>query len=225
MSKKKQGSVRVESREVVVADLIPRYAGRTDNPNRMDDERFALLVEAIRAEGFLQPILVTPTADGRFRIEDGHHRWLAAREVGLKSVPAVVLHADPHSSRAVLLGLGMNRLRGELNLSSAAMLISEAQAELALPMPEMSILTGFTADEIETLLGSVGDDVPDLVLDDSATTIERTERAADSEKVYELTIKFTDRDQFKLAKRKLRKLGKGDMAFGVLVALGEDGDE
>ncbi|MBW0254420.1 MULTISPECIES: ParB/RepB/Spo0J family partition protein [unclassified Cellulomonas] len=47
------------------------------------------LVAAVREVGILHPITVTPRADGRFRIIDGHRRYEAARRVGLQVIPVI----------------------------------------------------------------------------------------------------------------------------------------
>lgn len=58
------------------------------------DDRVSCLVRKIRNSGLWRvPILVEATAQA---IMDGHHRWTAARRLGLKRVPAVVLtYGDP----------------------------------------------------------------------------------------------------------------------------------
>ena len=87
------------------------------NPNVMEPEQYGMLVEAIRKVGFLQPLLVRRT-NGTVTCIDGHHRLRAAREVGLKTVPCVTV--DAGDDQVTALRLGMNRLRGELNLALVA---------------------------------------------------------------------------------------------------------
>lgn len=210
---------------VACGDLVPRYADAASNPNRMEAEKYAMLLAAIRDEGFLQPILVTRLPNGKYRIEDGHHRWWAARELGLTEVSVCVKEyaGAKENPRATLLGIGMNKLRGELDLSTTVDVIREVQDILdGIELPEISALTGFTTEELELLLEDPTD--PAGLLDDSGSAIDEVEREErkDSDKVYTLELKFTDKDQFKLVKRKLRKLGSGDLAHGVVVALGED---
>lgn len=227
-TKKPTGKTPVDPTEAVVLELdigqlVPRYADAAANPNRMAPEVFASLVELIKTEGFLQPILVTRMKNGKYRIEDGHHRWWAARELGLTKVTAVVKESMTEDQRARLLGLGMNRLRGELDLSTAVDIIREVQAVVDnLELAEISQLSGFTSEELDLLLADSTD--PGELLDSDVGTIgdiEREERSSD-EKTYNLEIVFTDKDQYKLARRKLRRMGKGDLAHGVMVALGED---
>lgn len=80
-----------------VADLVglhlltesPLNARQTFNAHE-DDE----LVASVRAHGVLTPLLVRPTADGRFEIGAGHRRYRAARKAGLQRVPAIIREMD-----------------------------------------------------------------------------------------------------------------------------------
>lgn len=72
------------------------------------------LVESIRAQGILQPLLVTPAADGSFVIVAGERRWRAAQHAGLAEVPVVV--RDVADDRELLeLALVENLQRTDLN--------------------------------------------------------------------------------------------------------------
>ena len=57
------------------------------------------LVRSIRERGLLQPIVVTPAAEGRYRIIAGQKRYLACRHLGWKSIPAIV-RSDADTPRA-----------------------------------------------------------------------------------------------------------------------------
>ena len=65
-------------------------------PNRLqpranfDEEGLAELAASIRAQGIVQPIIVTQEADGGYLIVAGERRWRAARRAGLDEVPVVV---------------------------------------------------------------------------------------------------------------------------------------
>lgn len=64
------------------------------NPNTMDTEEFAELVDEVRHLGRLpKPIVVNKGATG-WVIVDGEHGWRAAREVGLPTVACEVVEVD-----------------------------------------------------------------------------------------------------------------------------------
>ncbi|MBW2967275.1 ParB N-terminal domain-containing protein [Candidatus Woesearchaeota archaeon] len=49
------------------------------------------LSKSVEVLGILQPVMVTPTEDGRYRLITGHRRTRAAKKVGLPEVPAIVV--------------------------------------------------------------------------------------------------------------------------------------
>ncbi|MBS0537010.1 MAG: ParB/RepB/Spo0J family partition protein, partial [Proteobacteria bacterium] len=51
----------------------------------------AALLDSIRAQGVLVPVLLRPEDDGGYTLIAGHRRVRAAREVGLEHIPALVL--------------------------------------------------------------------------------------------------------------------------------------
>jgi len=73
--------------EISVDLLVPFK----DHPfAQYEGQRFADMVESVRANGVLVPIVVRPSDDGSFEILSGHNRVAAAKEAGLETVPAVV---------------------------------------------------------------------------------------------------------------------------------------
>lgn len=56
-----------------------------------DQDAILELADSIKQNGILQPLLVTK-ADGYYKIISGERRWRAAREAGLKEVPARVMN-------------------------------------------------------------------------------------------------------------------------------------
>lgn len=92
---------------------------------RFDEEAIEDLTASIRAQGVVQPLLVTPGRDGTFTIIAGERRWRASRRAGLESVPVVV--REVADDRELLeLALVENLQRSDLNA------LEEAEAYLAL---------------------------------------------------------------------------------------------
>jgi ParB family chromosome partitioning protein len=92
---------------------------------RFDDEQLAELAESIRAQGIIQPLVVTASVDGTFVIVAGERRWRAARRAGLTEVPVVI--REVAGDRQLLeLALVENLQRSDLNP------IEEAEALFAL---------------------------------------------------------------------------------------------
>jgi ParB family chromosome partitioning protein len=73
--------------KLLVTDLAPN----PDQPRKhFDDEALKELAGSIKRYGILQPIVVTPTKDGKYYIVAGERRTRAAKLAGLKTIPTIV---------------------------------------------------------------------------------------------------------------------------------------
>ncbi len=81
----------------------------------MGAEALAELVESVRRQGILQPILArsSPAEPGRFQIIAGERRWRAAQAAGLHEIPVLVRELG--DSEAMAAGLVENLQRQDLN--------------------------------------------------------------------------------------------------------------
>ena len=125
--------------EVPIDQLRPDPA----NPRRISDDELGALERSLRQFGFVQPVLA--------RREDhtvigGHQRLVAARRLGLRSVP--VTYLDLSIEQARLLNLALNRISGSWDDALLARLLADLQAT---PNIDLS-LSGFGEDEISDLL-------------------------------------------------------------------------
>src|SRR5674476_1397410 len=77
------------------------------NPRRISDEELDSLERSIRQFGFVQPILARKE-DGV--VIGGHQRLVAARRLGLTTVP--VTYLDLSTEQARLLNLAHNKISG-----------------------------------------------------------------------------------------------------------------
>lgn len=73
--------------ELRVADIEPN---RSQPRKVFDEEALTTLSSSIEKHGLIQPILVEPMENGRYRIIAGERRWRASRMAGLENIPAVV---------------------------------------------------------------------------------------------------------------------------------------
>jgi ParB/RepB/Spo0J family partition protein len=187
------------------------------NPNSMTPEAFDMLKEAIRRVGFLQPALVRPGKKSGFEIIDGHHRIAAARALEYSAVPCVVIEADDPTTAA--LRIGMNRMRGELNLSAVASQMGMLATE-GWQLDDMT-LTGFSGDEVADLLSSLKLN-EDEVLGHGNIELEDAP-LDDAPPVFLIEIHFADKTEFRKARAGLKRAaGKSkDLGKGLLRLLGE----
>lgn len=92
-------------------DLIDLPASQ---PRRYFDERaMQSLVESIKADGILQPLLVRPLGDNRYELIAGERRYRSAREIGLKEVPVTIRELT--EQQALHIALVENLQREDLN--------------------------------------------------------------------------------------------------------------
>jgi hypothetical protein len=75
----------MEIQNIAITAIRPYHR----NP-RKNDKSIALLVKAIKKQGFTEPI----TVDEDYTILTGHSRYFAARHIGMTEIPTVVLKLD-----------------------------------------------------------------------------------------------------------------------------------
>jgi ParB family chromosome partitioning protein len=130
------GAAPVELAELPV-DAI--HANPRQPRKRFDSDAANGLAESIRAQGVVQPILVRSRKTGGYELIAGERRWRAARDAGMKTVPAVIRDADDRDT--LLLGLVENVARE--NLSP----VEEARA-FAMLLDEFGLALGEVAERV-----------------------------------------------------------------------------
>ncbi len=201
MSKRRAGLGRgldalLESRapgveSVAIDRLSPnRYQPRAE----FDDPGMEELAESIRRQGIVQPIVVTPRADGDYTIVAGERRWRAARRAGLDEVPVVVREvADERQLLEV--ALVENLQRADLNAVEEAEAFRSLQQTFGMSHEQIARQVGKSRvsitnalrllalpAEIQDMLRdgrlSAGQARPLLAVDDAKRQLELARRAA-----------------------------------------------
>ncbi len=136
------GDARMLIDHVVIDDLNPDPA----NPRRIGERELESLTRSLREWGFVQPVIV--------RREDrtvigGHQRLLAARKLGMKTVPVIWLDISIEQSR--LLNMALNRIGGEWDEDLLAHMLADLQGVDGIDLS----LSGFEAGELDKLLKSL----------------------------------------------------------------------
>jgi ParB family chromosome partitioning protein len=107
---------------------------------RFDSDAQNGLAESVRAQGVVQPVLVRSRAAGGWELIAGERRWRAAREAGMKTVPAVIRDADDRDT--LLLGLVENVAREDLSAVEAARAFAVLFDEFGLSLGEVAEKVG-----------------------------------------------------------------------------------
>ena len=80
---------------------------------RFDEAALEELAQSISQRGVIQPVIVTPLGQGRYRLVAGERRWRAAQKARLHEIPALVRELDQREVMA--LALIENLQREDLN--------------------------------------------------------------------------------------------------------------
>ena len=104
----------VEFREIPLGELtIGTGQVRTRNVSQEVDE----LADSIAKVGLLEPIVVSPTADGRYEIITGQRRFLAHQELGKENIWAAILSEPVDEITAKVISVTENLVRRDLHSS------------------------------------------------------------------------------------------------------------
>jgi len=135
-------SQTLEITHLTIGDLRPDPA----NPRRISDEELESLTRSIREFGLIDPIIARREDN---TVIGGHQRLLAARKLGIKQVPVVLV--DLSAEQAHLLNLALNRISGSWDQDLLGRLLADLKA-----VPDVDLsLTGFSEDELQKHLKSL----------------------------------------------------------------------
>ena len=104
-----------------------------------DDKELQGLMESIQKHGVLQPVLVKPLQHGYMLIA-GERRWRAAKQLGLKEIPAIVRQVDDTNSLEI--ALVENIQRESLNPMEKAKGFQELMSKFKLTHEEIAKAMG-----------------------------------------------------------------------------------
>jgi ParB family transcriptional regulator, chromosome partitioning protein len=145
-------------RTLPVASLHPN---RFQPRSYFDESAIEELVASIRAQGIIQPLVVTPEGEG-YAIIAGERRWRAAHKAGLEAVPVVVRQVA--DDRELLeLALVENLQRSDLNPIEEAEAYAALQEKFGLSQEEVAGRVGKARTTVTNALRLLR--LPDEVLD------------------------------------------------------------
>lgn len=75
----------------------------------LDDEKMDELVESIKANGVLTPVLVRPDDEGTYEMISGHRRLHAAKRAGLFRIPAIVKEMTNDEATIIMVDSNVQR--------------------------------------------------------------------------------------------------------------------
>lgn len=141
-------SATEEVRSLAVTQLVP---SRRQPRSRFDDAGLDELAESIRAQGLIQPIVVTPLSSDNYTIIAGERRWRAAQRAGLATVP-VVVRAVRDDRQLLELALVENLQRADLDPIEEAEAFQALLADFGLSHEEVAQRVGRSRSAISNAL-------------------------------------------------------------------------
>jgi DNA modification methylase len=127
---------------VAIDELKPDPA----NPRRISDAELEALTRSLQEYGFVEPVVARKEDKA---VIGGHQRLTAARRLGIKTVPVVLLDLSPEQAR--VLNLALNRISGQWDQELLARMVADLSE---IETVDLS-LSGFGEDELDKLLKSL----------------------------------------------------------------------
>jgi len=129
-------AIGIESSEKVMNLRIADIQPNESQPRKQFDlPQMETLSQSILEHGILQPIIVRPTSKG-YKIIAGERRWRAAKQLGLKEMPAIVKNTD--GLKTIELALVENIQREDLNPIEKAVAFSELKSNFGLTQEQIA---------------------------------------------------------------------------------------
>lgn len=119
-------------------DQIDRNPFQTRS--HVNEEQLAELAASIVANGVVQPILVRPQANGRFQLIAGERRWLASKNAGKETIPAILRQVS--DEQAMEITIVENLQRADLNPMEQARAFERLSREFHMTQEQMATRTG-----------------------------------------------------------------------------------
>jgi len=141
---------------------LSRIAQDKNQPRKtFNDKTIKELSDSIKEQGIINPITVRPSGE-KYIIVAGERRFLAARQAGLKTVPAVIRKVSKND--VMLISLIENFHREDLNSIDRAEGIKALKVNLGLPWVEVAGKLGLSKQRVLDLVGLLN--LPDEIKED-----------------------------------------------------------
>lgn len=124
-----------ESNNLFIA--LNKIKNNVEQPRKaFDNEKIAELAESIKTHGIIQPLLVKKSNSDEYIIVAGERRWRAAKMIGLKEVPVIVM--DIAEKEILEVSLIENIQRQDLNPIEEALSYKKLLTEFNVTQEELS---------------------------------------------------------------------------------------
>lgn len=108
--------------------------------SRFDEIALHELAASIKSTGVMQPVVVRPSAGGKFQLIAGERRWLASQKAGKPTVPAIVREVS--NEQALEMTIIENLQREDLGAMEQSRAFERLSREFALTQEQIAQRTG-----------------------------------------------------------------------------------
>ncbi len=129
-------------------DLI--RPGRYQPRSVFDSERLEELADSIRAQGVVQPVVVSAIDGGQYELIAGERRWRAAQLAGLEEIPAVIRQVPEEA--IIAMALIENIQREDLNPLEQAIALQRLTEEFGMTHQQAADAVGRSRAAVSNLL-------------------------------------------------------------------------
>lgn len=144
--------------ELLIDEIVPN----PQQPRKdFNDEKLEEMVDSVRENGIIQPIIVQKGKIG-YELIAGERRWRASKKAGLKKIPAIIREAS--SSESLALALIENIHRHDLNPMEEASAYYRLATDLGMTQEEIARKMGKNRATVANFLRLVK--LPKIVQDD-----------------------------------------------------------
>jgi ParB family chromosome partitioning protein len=215
-----ESTLGFEKQQLMALLNVEKIIPNAGQPRRHQSARkFADMVLSVRERGVLQPIRVRELpSDGQYEIIAGERRWRAAREVGLKEIPAVIVR-EQSPEQAYIDALVENVVREDLNPIDRAEALGRIKVHLGARSTwdevASSGMLGISRRQIFHLLGLTT--LPEAVKDDIRNNV-LTEKHGRALRILRDNPPLLERAHEEIRQKKL----SGDEALALVRELKKD---
>ena len=163
------GAPKFDGKSVVMLKTVDIEPNMAQPRKQFDTEKLESLKESILEHGVVQPILVTPTQSGTYKIVAGERRWRASKLAGIKEMPCIIRSFE--QQEVMELALVENLQREDLNPIEEAEGYQQLMDTFSLTQEEISKRVGKSRSAVANALrlNNLTPEVKKLVIDGDLT--------------------------------------------------------
>ena len=124
--------MKIEKPNELMHLSVDAISPNPENPRLIfDQEKLDILAESISEVGILVPLIVFEEEDGKYLLLDGERRWMCAKRLNLKDIPANVI-AKPNKIENILRMFNIHNVREDWELMPTALKLGDLINELGI---------------------------------------------------------------------------------------------